>query len=32
MCTLTIIVALTEELQKPKEILSELIILQYFGT
>lgn len=32
MCPPTIVVALTEKLQKPKEILSELIILQYFGT
>lgn len=32
MCRPTIVMALTEELQKPKEILSELIILQYFGT
>ena len=28
----TIIVTLTEKLQKPKEILSELIVLQYLGT
>lgn len=32
MCPPTIVVALTEKLQKPKEILSELIILQYLGT
>lgn len=32
MDTPTIVVALTEKLQKPKEILSELIILQYLGT
>lgn len=28
----TIVVTLTEKLQKPKEICSELIILQYLGT
>lgn len=29
---LTVIVALTEKLQKPKEILSELVVLQNLGT
>lgn len=28
----TVVMALTEKLQKPKEIFCELIILQHFGT
>lgn len=28
----TVVMALTEKLQEPKQILSELIILQHFGT
>lgn len=28
----TIVVALTEKLQEPKKILSELIVLQHLGT
>lgn len=28
----TIVVTFTEELQEPKEVLGELIVLQHFGT
>lgn len=32
MWKLTIVVTLTEELQEPKQVFSELIILKNFGT